>query len=85
LLAPAGCGEKELPPEVTPRSMKFNEVPAAILKTARQRRPDVKFVEAWTNISQDGKIHSYEIRGRLANGKIGELRISPAGEVLESE
>ena len=48
--------------------------------------PNVEFKEAWQNLDSQGKLHSYEIRGRQASdGKIREVRVSPTGEILESE
>ena len=48
--------------------------------------PGVKFDEAWKNLDREGKLHSYEIRGKNpADGKIREVRVSLTGEILEME
>ena len=58
-------------------------------RSARRRRkavPEVKLDEAWKNLDGEGKLHSYEIRGRNpADGKIREVRVSVTGEILEKE
>ncbi len=82
----AGCGETDLPPGLVKKSVKMETVPEAPRKAATQAFPKVEFKEAYENIDPQGKLHSYEIRGRQASdGKIREVRVSPAGEVLESE
>jgi hypothetical protein len=61
------------------------EVPDDVMNAARQAIPGVEFSDAWKNVEKDGKLHSYEIRGRTKNGKIREARVSPSGEILEME
>jgi hypothetical protein len=84
-LAVAGCGEHELPTGFSRRTTEIKDVPEAVMKVAKKTIPGVDFKEAWSNLDQSGKLHSYEIRGRAANGKIREVRVSPAGEILEME
>jgi hypothetical protein len=46
----------------------------------------VTFSDAWQNLnSKTRALHSYEIRGRNANGKVREVRVSTTGEILELE
>ncbi|MFO0907638.1 MAG: hypothetical protein U0794_04630 [Isosphaeraceae bacterium] len=79
-----GCGD-ELPAGFSRKVLKLEEVPTEITKVAEKSLPGVKFQDAWSNLDKEGKLHSYEIRGRAANGKIREVRLSPSGEVLEME
>ena len=82
----AGCGEADLPPGLTKKAIAFDKVPVGPRTAASKAIPQVDFKEAWENLDAQGKLHSYEIRGRRASdGKIREVRVSPAGEVLESE
>jgi hypothetical protein len=82
----AGCGEHDEPPGLTKQAVAFDDVPQSVRDAARKAVPGVKLNEAWKNLDREGKFHSYEIRGRNpADGKIREVRVSQAGEVLETE
>jgi hypothetical protein len=82
----AGCGEHELPPGITKVAVKFDEVPENVRAAAKKAIPGIDFKEAWQNVGSEGKLHSYEIRGKNArDGKIREVRVSLTGEVLEQE
>jgi hypothetical protein len=82
----AGCGERELPPGITKVAVKFDEVPENVRAAAKKAIPGIDFKEAWQNVGSEGKLHSYEIRGKNArDGKIREVRVSLTGEVLEQE
>ena len=61
------------------------DVPTNVMDAAKKELPDVEFSDAWKNVDRDGKLHSYEIRGRTKNGKTKEARVSPTGEILEVE
>ena len=81
-----GCGEHDEPPVMTKQAVAFDDVPVSVRDAARKAVPDVKLGEAWKNLDREGKLHSYEIRGRNpADGKIREVRVSLTGEILESE
>ena len=81
-----GCGEHDEPPGLTKQTIAFDDVPATVRDAARKAVPGVKLDEAWKNLDRDGKLHSYEVRGRNpADGKIREVRVSLSGEVLETE
>jgi hypothetical protein len=67
------------------RTVEVSEIPEEVMGAAHKELPDVEFADAWKNLDKDGKLHSYEIRGRNKNGKIRELRVSPSGEILEVE
>jgi hypothetical protein len=82
----SGCGEHDEPRGLTKQAVAFDDVPAPLRDAAGKNVPGVKFNEAWKNLDRDGKVHSYEIRGRNpADGKIREVRVSLTGEILESE
>ena len=81
-----GCGEHDEPPGLTKQTIAFDDVPATVRDAARKAVPGVKLDEAWKNLDREGKLHSYEVRGRNpADGKIREVRVSLSGEVLETE
>jgi hypothetical protein len=86
VLVIGGCDDGDLPPGISKKAVSFDEVPEALRAAARKTIPGVEFKEAWQNLDGQGKLHSYEIRGKQAsNGKIREVRVSPTGEILESE
>jgi hypothetical protein len=82
-----GCGERDEPRDLTKQTVAFDEVPALVRDAARKAvPPGVKLNEAWKNLDREGKLHSYEIRGRnAADGQIREVRVSLTGEILEME
>ena len=81
-----GCGEHDEPPGLTKQAVAFDEVPGPVRDAARKAVPGVKLDEAWKNLDREGKLHSYEIRGKNpADGKIREVRVSLTGEILEAE
>lgn len=67
------------------KEVKIADIPDDVMSAARKSLPGINFNEAWKNLDRDGKLHSYEIRGRASNGKIREARVSPTGEILEME
>jgi hypothetical protein len=82
----SGCGEHDLPPGLTKKAVAFETVPDVARAAAKKTIPGVEFDEAWQNLDAQGKLHSYEIRGRQrSNGQIREVRVSLSGEILESE
>jgi hypothetical protein len=81
-----GCGEHDEPPGQTKQAVAFDDVPANLREAAAKAVPGVKLDEAWKNLDREGKLHSYEIRGRRpSDGKIREVRVSLTGEILEME
>lgn len=80
----AGC-EAEGPPPAGRRRVAVKDLPATVAGAAKKELPGVDFEEAWENLDRDRKLQSYEIKGRAANGKIREVRVSLAGKVLEAE
>jgi hypothetical protein len=81
----AGCGEREAEEQFARRTITVKDVPAAVMESAAKELPGVDFTEAWKNVEADGALHSYEIRGRNANGKIREVRVADDGKILEIE
>lgn len=69
----SGCGELLEKTEMVP----IEKVPPAVMKTAQEKLPDVKFDTAWKDKD------AYEVRGKSADGKVRDIKVSPAGEVLE--
>ncbi len=81
-----GCGDTDLPASLTKKAIAIDQVPNTLRAAAKKEIPSVEFKEAWQNLDAQGKLHSYEIRGRQASdGKIREVRVSLTGEVLEKE
>ena len=88
LLLPAssGCGDWDKPPGLKKKSVAIEEVPKNVSQAAKTTLPGVSLSDAWENVDAEGKLHSYEIRGRVPKtGKIREARITPEGKVLEVE
>jgi hypothetical protein len=86
VLGLAGCGEHDQPPGTFKKAVPFEDVPEGVRTAAKKAIPGVDFKEAWQNLQEGGKLHSYEIRGKNpADGKTREVRVSPAGEILEME
>jgi hypothetical protein len=81
-----GCGDHDEPPGTTKQAVKFDEVPENVRAAASKAIPKVNFNEAWKNLDREGKLHSYEIRGKNpADGRIREARVSEEGKILEME
>ena len=55
------------------------------MKVAKAALPDTDFTEAWKNVDREGKVHSYEIRGKTPSGKVREARVTAEGKLLETE
>jgi len=56
----------------------FDQVPAVVLKAAQVKLPNVKFDTAWKTASG-----AYEVRGKAKTGKIHDVQVSEAGDILE--
>lgn len=82
----SGCGEREEEEEqFSQRAVAVKDVPAAVMEASTKELPGVNFTDAWKNVEADGSLHSYEIRGRNAKGKIREARVAADGKILEIE
>jgi hypothetical protein len=80
-----GCGEREEGEKFSRRTVAVKDVPAAVMEASARELPGVNFTEAWKNVEADGSLHSYEIRGRNAKGKVREARVAADGKILEIE
>jgi hypothetical protein len=71
---------------LTKQAVAFGDVPENLRKAAQKELPGLKLDEAWKNLGPEGKLESYELRGKNpANGKIREVRVSLTGAILEKE
>lgn len=70
-----GCGS-----EPASQLIPIEQVPEKMLKTAREKLPDVKFDQAVKR--KDGTL---EVRGKDSRGKTRDIDFSAAGEILEIE
>ena len=77
LVCTAGCGEYFEKTEMVP----IEKVPEVVMKVAKEKLPGVKFDSAWTE--KDGGKTVYEVRGKSADGKIRDIKVSLDGTVLE--
>jgi hypothetical protein len=85
VLLAGGCDNDRLPDHYR-KSTEISALPGVVRKAAEQALPGVTFSDAWQNLnSKTRALHSYEIRGRNANGKVREVRVSTTGEILELE
>jgi hypothetical protein len=74
-----GCQRKQVMKEV----VSLSEISPHVMDAAAKALPQVKF-EIARKIKINGQ-DAYEIRGKMPNGKIREVEVSAAGEVLEIE
>jgi hypothetical protein len=79
LLACFGCAAKEAETTV----VQIDQVAPKLLSVAQKTLPNVKFSSA-RKIQVNG-VDVYEMRGTMPNGKIREVEVSVAGEVIEVE
>ncbi len=56
----------------------LDQVPPAVVKAAQTKFPEVKFDTAWKTAGGN-----YEVRGKAKSGKIHDVQVSEAGDVLE--
>ena len=71
--------------QVQQAAPKFNQILRKDLDGQGQAVQET-LVRAWKNLDRETKaLHSYEVRGRAANGKVREVRVSTDGKVLEME
>jgi hypothetical protein len=75
-----GCGTK--PPAIK-ETIPLSELSPELLKVAQQTLPGVKF-DTVMKTTYNGK-PVFEIRGKMPNGKVREVEVSPEGEVVEIE
>lgn len=79
MLIAAGCENEPQSDDIVP----IDQVPANIMATARKQLPGFTFDTVY-KMKIDGK-EAYEVRGKDARGKVREVEVSAAGEVLGIE
>ena len=80
-----GC-EHDAPPDTYVQVVTLSEVPDTVIAAAKKALPDVTLEDARRNLDSKTKtLHSYEIRGRNARGKVREVRVAADGRILELE
>lgn len=73
----AGCGSAPAPTTIVPLS----KIDPAVIAVAQKSLPNVKFDSARkTRFNAQDVL---EIRGRLPNGKVREVKVSASGQVVE--
>ncbi len=77
LLVLVGCGEKKVEKK---EPIALDQVPANVLKVAKDKLPDVKFERAMKKPNGD-----FEVIGKNKIGKVREIDIKPDGTVTEIE
>ncbi len=79
-----GCGDGDDDDGATAKvPLPMEQVPEAVLKTARQAAPDLTFYAAFKD-KFEGQ-DSIELKGKTKNGKIREIEVSPQGKLLGTE
>jgi hypothetical protein len=73
----AGCGAAPAPTTTVP----LTEIDPAVIAAAQKSLPNVKFDSA--RKIQFGAEEVLEIRGKLPNGKVREVKVSASGRVVE--
>jgi hypothetical protein len=68
-----------------PQLLSLDQVPESVMKAARENEklPDVRFDSAWKAKERGREV--YEVRGKTSAGKVFEVEITPAGEVVAVE
>ncbi len=65
------------------KALPLEQVPAAVLKTAREKAPGLTFFAAYSGKHQ-GK-DSIELKGKTKSGQVKEMEIAPDGQFLGTE
>jgi hypothetical protein len=69
----AGCKGEDRDQDIP-----LTDVPPAVMKTARDKLPDVEFTDAWKT-----RKGNYEVRGKTKEGKVRDVQVTPSGQVVE--
>jgi hypothetical protein len=85
LAAVMGCGgdDDDDGPGFKKEPLPLEQVPAPVMKAAKDARPDLTFYAAYKD-KFDGQ-DSIEFKGKTKEGKIVEVEISPEGKLLGTE
>ena len=81
--ATCGCGGDSDDVAEVKKALPMDQVPAAVLKAAKDAEPGLTFFAAYTGKYQ-GK-DSIELKGKTKSGQIKEIEVSPDGKVLGTE
>jgi hypothetical protein len=80
-----GCGgeDDDDGPGFSKQPMRLEEVPAVVMKTAKEAAPELTFYAAYKDKfnGQD----SIELKGKTKAGKIVEVEVTPEGKLLGTE
>lgn len=79
LLLTAGCGKSLENVEM----VSVEKLPEAVIKTANEKLPGVKFDTAWKEPEKKNGEDVFEVRGKTTNGKTRDIKVSASGSVLE--
>ena len=79
LMTAWGCGEEIVRLETVP----LDQLPPGSMEAATKALPEVKFTEA--HQAKFNGQDAFEIRGKDKRGKIREVEVSTAGQILEIE
>jgi hypothetical protein len=82
-IAICGCGGDSDDVAEVKTALPMDQVPAAVLKAAREKDPSLTFYAAYRG-KFEGK-DSIELKGKTKTGKIKEVEVSPDGQVLGVE
>lgn len=72
-----GCSEALEETEM----VSIENVPESVMKVAEEKLPGVNFTTAW--IEKERGETFYEVRGKTADGKTRDIKVSPEGKVME--
>ncbi len=76
LTAAVGCWGGERDKSETGENVPIDQVPAAVMKKAKEQLPDVvRFTQSWKTANGN-----YEVRGKEKNGKIRDVQVTPDGQ-----
>ena len=78
-----GCGDNDDDVGKVKTPIPMDQVPAIVLKAAKEAAPDLTFFAAYKDTFQGQD--SIELKGKNKLGKIKEIEVSPEGKVLGSE
>ncbi len=80
-----GCGDDDGDDKAgKPKTpIPLDQVPAAVMKTAKQAAPDLTFYAAFKDTFNGQE--SIELKGKNKTGKITEVEVSPDGKLLGTE
>ena len=81
--ATCGCGGDSDDVAEVKKALPMDQVPAAVLKAAKDADPGLTFFAAYTT-KHEGK-DSIELKGKTKSGQIKEIEVSPDGKVLGTE